>query len=76
MFRPWKIFLNLRKTNYRPTKYFPTTFSRYSFLTILFIVYGVSFGEIWSGGALEEAFAFAIEWDKAEYQSVTTQMFS
>ena len=56
MFRPWKIFLNLGKTNSRPTKYFITTFSCHSFYSLWSQLW-----EIWSGGALEETFAFAIE---------------
>ena len=44
------------KTNSRLTKYFPTTFSHHSFYSLWSQLW-----EIWSGGALEEAFAFAIE---------------
>ena len=62
IFRPWKIFLNLGKTNSPPTKYFITTFSHHSFYSLWSLLW-----EIWSGGVLEEAFAFAIEWDKTEY---------
>ena len=50
------------KTNSRPTKYFITTFSYHSFYSLWSQLW-----EIWSGGVLEEAFAFAIEWDKTEY---------
>ena len=56
IFRPWKIFFNLGKTNSPPTKYFITTFSHHSFYSLWSLLW-----EIWSGGVLEEAFAFAIE---------------